>query len=159
MISSYSYGAEGKKYNGLARGDPYAVPFVVPIAGGAGAAAAAAGGRSASSPAAGPRARGVVASAASAPISSAGGASANSKSEEPPVIGAGINWYTREIFFTRNGQPLGAAFTAVPTVKLYPTISMHSPNEAIRSNFGQRKFRFDIDSYRAVRVTASVLCH
>ncbi|CAI5463452.1 unnamed protein product [Closterium sp. Yama58-4] len=44
------------------------------------------------------------------------------------VVGAGINYGTHEIFFTKNGKSLGPAFRDVKG-ELFPTIGLHSPNE------------------------------
>lgn len=78
------------------------------------------------------------------------------------VIGCGINFRTNTAFFTKNGQYigqsdgvspereliiLGAPFKDLkPNVQYYPSIGMKKPNEALRANFGQEPFAFDIDS-------------
>ena len=61
------------------------------------------------------------------------------------VIGCGLLCEQREIFFTKNGAHLGTAFSGVPC-SLYPTVSLHSPNEAIVVNLGGLPFTFDIET-------------
>jgi hypothetical protein len=165
VISSYSYGEGGRKYNRLARGDKYSQPFHHPTTSAAAAAAAPLSPplqpRSSSSfvplppsphgPSAPPSA------SASASASSSASASASSAASALPpasaassngggsgsgsgggggggvaVIGAGVNWFRREIFFTRNGVALGTAFEAVPLAPLFPTVSLHSAGEAVK---------------------------
>ncbi len=54
---------------------------------------------------------------------------------------------TQEIFFVVDGNFQGIAFKNVETsAELYPTISLHSPNEEVRVNFGHEPFKFDIES-------------
>ncbi|XP_073396003.1 ran-binding protein M homolog [Physcomitrium patens] len=61
------------------------------------------------------------------------------------TVGAGINYASQEIFFTKNGKVLSGVYKEVKT-PLYPTIGLHSPNEKVEVNFGQRKFMFDVES-------------
>lgn len=53
------------------------------------------------------------------------------------VVGCGIDWLRREIFFTLNGTHLGTAFTSVSVrdKRVYPTVSLHSNGERVRCNF------------------------
>ncbi|KAI0885822.1 SPRY-domain-containing protein [Annulohypoxylon maeteangense] len=60
------------------------------------------------------------------------------------TIGCGINFRTREAFFTKNGQDFKTAFRDIKG-DLYPTIGMKKAGEHIRVNFGQTIFKFDID--------------
>ncbi|KAI1453529.1 SPRY domain-containing protein [Annulohypoxylon moriforme] len=60
------------------------------------------------------------------------------------TIGCGINFRTREAFFTKNGQDFKTAFRDIKG-EIYPTIGMKKAGEHIRVNFGQTKFVFDID--------------
>jgi len=45
------------------------------------------------------------------------------------VIGCGINFFKREIFYTHNGVFLGASFKDIEIKEFYPTVGLHSPNE------------------------------
>ncbi|GAA5822889.1 hypothetical protein JCM3770_004567 [Rhodotorula araucariae] len=48
------------------------------------------------------------------------------------------------VFFTKNGEFLGYAFCGLQG-KLYPTVGLRTPNEAVRVNFGADPFKFDIE--------------
>ncbi|GAA6031488.1 hypothetical protein JCM8097_006480 [Rhodosporidiobolus ruineniae] len=48
------------------------------------------------------------------------------------------------VFFTKNGTFLGYAFYNLQG-KLYPTVGLRTPHEAVRVNFGHEPFRFDIE--------------
>eukprot|EP00850_Spirogloea_muscicola_P020741 SM000225S07020 [mRNA] locus=s225:120356:123276:+ [translate_table: standard] len=91
------------------------------------------------------------------------------------TVGAGINFVSQEIFFTKNGKLLGPTFKDVQG-GLYPTIGLHSPNERhepapalrlrsddaglcspaphrraaggmrVEVNFGQRPFLFNVEA-------------
>jgi SPRY domain len=64
------------------------------------------------------------------------------------VIGCGYNNITREIFFTKNGLYIGAAFTDIDpalAIMLVPTVGLASPDERIYVNLGQVPFLFDFD--------------
>ncbi|KAG0575397.1 hypothetical protein KC19_5G001400 [Ceratodon purpureus] len=61
------------------------------------------------------------------------------------TVGAGINYAAQEIFFTRNGKVLSGVYKDVKSA-LYPTIGLHSPDEKVEVNFGQRKFVFDVET-------------
>ncbi|KAH9331513.1 hypothetical protein KI387_003621, partial [Taxus chinensis] len=60
------------------------------------------------------------------------------------TVGAGINYAAQDIFFTLNGKFLGSVPKNV-IGPLYPTIGLHSPNEKVEVNFGQRSFAYDIE--------------
>ncbi|CAG8552873.1 3192_t:CDS:2 [Acaulospora morrowiae] len=64
------------------------------------------------------------------------------------TVGCGINYYDKEIFFTKNGIILGVVankdnFNGV----MIPTCGMESPNESAMVNFGARPFVFNIEVY------------
>lgn len=62
------------------------------------------------------------------------------------IIGCGYNLVEGKCFFTKNGLNLGVAFDDIPTNKLlYPTIGLKTPGEEIKANFGQEKFKYDIE--------------
>jgi hypothetical protein len=69
------------------------------------------------------------------------------------VIGCGYNFLTRDVFFTKNGRSLGVAFSKVAG-RLFPTVSLHSPGETVRFNFGQELFRFDLEAFRRDELAA-----
>uniref|UniRef100_A0A915DS63 B30.2/SPRY domain-containing protein n=1 Tax=Ditylenchus dipsaci TaxID=166011 RepID=A0A915DS63_9BILA len=65
------------------------------------------------------------------------------------IIGCGLNFKAKTIFFTKNGVYLGDAFERAQTeVALFPTIGMASNKSEIMLNFGQNKFCFAIDQHR-----------
>ncbi|XP_057829376.1 ran-binding protein M homolog isoform X6 [Cryptomeria japonica] len=64
------------------------------------------------------------------------------------TVGAGINYAAQEIFFTHNGKFLGSVPKDV-IVPLFPTIGLHSLNEKVEVNFGQRSFVYDIELIRS----------
>ncbi|KAI1657251.1 SPRY-domain-containing protein [Daldinia decipiens] len=63
----------------------------------------------------------------------------------PDIIGCGVNFRTREAFFTKNGRQFKTAFRDIKG-NIYPTVGMKKPGEHIRVNFGQTKFMFQIDN-------------
>ncbi|KAJ7226074.1 SPRY-domain-containing protein [Mycena pura] len=64
------------------------------------------------------------------------------------TIGCGIDFSTNQAFFTKNGTFIGTVFKDIgKTIDLYPSIGLRHSGEAIRVNFGQDPFRFDIEYY------------
>ena len=62
------------------------------------------------------------------------------------TVGCGIIFATQEVFFVVDGNFNGIAFKNVDTSEIYPTASLHSPNEEVRLNLGQEPFKFDLES-------------
>ncbi|PON85046.1 SPRY domain containing protein [Trema orientale] len=58
------------------------------------------------------------------------------------IVGGGINYASQEFFFTKNGAVVGTAYKEMK-VPLFPTIAVHSQNEEVHVNFGQKPFAFD----------------
>ncbi|KAM7266709.1 hypothetical protein ACFE04_004606 [Oxalis oulophora] len=64
------------------------------------------------------------------------------------TVGAGINYASQQFFFTKNGHLVGTVPKDLKPL-LYPTIAVHSLNEEVQINFGQKKFLFDLKEYEA----------
>lgn len=65
---------------------------------------------------------------------------------EGDTVGVGVISETREIFFTLNGQFIGAPFIITEkdwTHPLFPTVGMCTPGSLVHFNFGQQPFKFD----------------
>ena len=58
------------------------------------------------------------------------------------VVGCGIIDDT--VFFTKNGEFLGAAFRGVPR-ELYPTVGFWEMGHTVEANFGQESFMLEPD--------------
>ncbi|XP_042508888.1 ran-binding protein M homolog isoform X2 [Macadamia integrifolia] len=62
------------------------------------------------------------------------------------TIGGGINYASQEFFFTKNGKLVGTVYKDVKG-PLFPTIAVHSQNEEVNVNFGQKPFVFGIEAF------------
>ncbi|KAH7104126.1 SPRY-domain-containing protein [Auriculariales sp. MPI-PUGE-AT-0066] len=64
-------------------------------------------------------------------------------------VGCGIDFTRGCAFFTKNGRSLGDVFEDIGAhgVELYPSVGLRSTDEAVRANFGQEPFAFDIYSH------------
>ena len=57
------------------------------------------------------------------------------------------------VFYTKNGVNLGIAFRDIKNDYLYyPAIGLRTPGEVVEANFGQKKFKFDIENCIKVKV-------
>ncbi|KAK8597303.1 hypothetical protein V6N12_065774 [Hibiscus sabdariffa] len=66
------------------------------------------------------------------------------------TVGGGINYVSQEFFFTKNGLLVGTVCKEKEMKgHLFPTIAVHSQNEEVHVNFGQKKFAFDLKEYEA----------
>eukprot|EP00743_Colponemidia_sp_Colp-15_P004857 GILK01005234.1.p1 GENE.GILK01005234.1~~GILK01005234.1.p1 ORF type:complete len:459 (-),score=65.62 GILK01005234.1:145-1350(-) len=61
------------------------------------------------------------------------------------VVGCGIHYGKGEVFFTKNGKYLGAAYPLGPG-PYYPTVGLHSPAEVVTLNLGRTPFKFDVQA-------------
>ncbi|KAL9234615.1 hypothetical protein vseg_009469 [Gypsophila vaccaria] len=64
------------------------------------------------------------------------------------TVGAGINYASQELLFTKNGVIVGTVFKNVKC-QLFPSIGLHSKDEEVTVNFGKEPFLFDIKAYEA----------
>ncbi|KAJ8760650.1 hypothetical protein K2173_015317 [Erythroxylum novogranatense] len=62
------------------------------------------------------------------------------------TVGAGINYASQEFFFTKNGTIVGAISKNMKS-PLFPTVAVHSQNEEVEVNFGNKQFVFDLKGY------------
>ncbi|CAI8583065.1 unnamed protein product [Vicia faba] len=64
------------------------------------------------------------------------------------IVGAGINYAAQEFFFTKNGRVVGTVYKDMKG-PLFPTVAVHSQNEEVHVNFGQKPFIFDLKEFEA----------
>ena len=60
------------------------------------------------------------------------------------TIQGGLNLISRSCFFTKNGKFLGVAVRNLPVIEYYPTIGVHSKDECVEVNLGQKPFLYNI---------------
>ena len=67
------------------------------------------------------------------------------------IIGCGVDFINKSIFYTKNGKFLDFAFKDINFELnkgfFYPSICMHTLNIEIKLNFGIEDFKFDINNY------------
>lgn len=68
------------------------------------------------------------------------------KFEVGSTVGCGVIFPAKEVFFLVDGSFDKVICKHVDTKELYPTISLGSPNEEVKVNFGQQHFKFDVES-------------
>ncbi|KAJ6248188.1 ran-binding protein 9/10 [Anaeramoeba flamelloides] len=66
---------------------------------------------------------------------------------EGDVIGVCYNLMKQTIFFVKNGEKLKEIRNIKYHKCSYPTVGFRSKGEVIHANFGQKKFRYDLQSY------------
>ena len=62
------------------------------------------------------------------------------------TIGCGYDVASRSVFFTKNGQFLGVAFSEIPHFKFYPMVGSLEKCK-VCFNFGKKPFMFDFDYF------------
>ncbi|KAI1300515.1 hypothetical protein EDD11_006174 [Mortierella claussenii] len=77
--------------------------------------------------------------------------------KENDVVGCGINFVDRAVFFTQNGDMLGVAFRFIKdTIPLYPAIGLSHAGTEINANFGDQTFLFNIVDYKKMVMSKRV---
>lgn len=66
--------------------------------------------------------------------------------EQGDVIGAGINFQSREVFVTRNGKLVGIAANDIEEQALFPAVGLYGDCASVDVNFGP-DFAFDLSKY------------
>ncbi|KII86341.1 hypothetical protein PLICRDRAFT_43933 [Plicaturopsis crispa FD-325 SS-3] len=82
-----------------------------------------------------------------------GGKPFGSKFGTGDVIGCGLDFTNGRAFYTRNGLLIGSPyeFPTDPAIALFPSVGLRHTGEAVRANFGQAPFRFDIEDFAGGR--------
>uniref|UniRef100_A0A915E3I6 Uncharacterized protein n=1 Tax=Ditylenchus dipsaci TaxID=166011 RepID=A0A915E3I6_9BILA len=74
------------------------------------------------------------------------------------VVGCGLDFNKKELFFTKNGVHQGWAWVQMSTdITYYPMFGMISPGAGVLANFGQLPFNFDIISYHKQSVAGTLV--
>uniref|UniRef100_A0A0N4ZXB3 B30.2/SPRY domain-containing protein n=1 Tax=Parastrongyloides trichosuri TaxID=131310 RepID=A0A0N4ZXB3_PARTI len=64
------------------------------------------------------------------------------------IIGCGVDFARKNLFYTKNGEFLGFATDKLNISKdLYPVIGLQTQGETIDTNFGQKPFRFNFEGH------------
>ncbi|CAG8443072.1 6107_t:CDS:2 [Diversispora eburnea] len=67
------------------------------------------------------------------------------------IVGCGINYFDKTVFFTKNGINLGVACNGLfYDGEVYPIVGMISPREVIKANFGQMPFKYNITMHAKI---------
>ncbi|KAF1741188.1 hypothetical protein MXB_2277, partial [Myxobolus squamalis] len=61
------------------------------------------------------------------------------------TVGIGINFISRTIFFTKDGEFLGEDFKNIKGDEFYPAVSLHSPGANLIFNFGRTPFFYNFE--------------
>ncbi|KRX04794.1 Concanavalin A-like lectin/glucanases superfamily [Pseudocohnilembus persalinus] len=70
------------------------------------------------------------------------------KFEKKDIIGCGINYFTKEIFFTVNGKLIAGIRCEEEEIReFYATVGLHGIQTQITFNFGKKEFLFNIKDY------------
>jgi hypothetical protein len=71
------------------------------------------------------------------------------------IIGCGIDYESRGIFFTKNGSSIGEesfSTNSKPSLPFFPAISMQSTGDIVEANFGNSPFVFSLKEYVSSRI-------
>ncbi|KAG0300889.1 hypothetical protein BGZ98_008790 [Dissophora globulifera] len=69
--------------------------------------------------------------------------------KQDDVVGCGVNFVDRAVFFTLNGDMLGVAFRFIKdNTPLYPAIGLSHAGTVVNANFGDQTFLFNIVDYK-----------
>ena len=63
------------------------------------------------------------------------------------VIGCGVDFNEKTVFFTKNGELVGIVSKKLANHTWYPTIGIRAWKAVVKINFGQEPFKFNIANY------------